>query len=462
MNGEIRDFIAKEKTQRSTERAADGGLPAFSDEALALRFAEQHQHDLRYVAAWGKWLRWDGAHWCFDSTLHAFDRAREICREAAEHRNKPHIRAMLASAKTVAAIERLAKADRRTAATADQWDVDPWLLNTPDGIIDLKSGQLRSHLPEDYLTKITSVGPNASCPTPLWLKFLAHITGSDIDLIAFLRRMLGYAMTGITNEHAMFFAHGTGGNGKGTLVGAVAGILGDYHTAAPIETFTDTKVERHPTELAGLRGARLVTATETEEGRRWAESRIKELTGGDKISARFMRQDFFEYVPQFKLLISGNHKPGLRSVDEAIRRRFNLVPFNVTIPTDKRDKNFAERLKPEWPGILHWMVQGCLDWQRRGLAPPKAVQDATAAYLEAEDASVAWIDECCERDPEAWESSMDLFASFKAWAERAGEYGGSRKRFAQVLEGHGLVLHRHKLARGYRGLKLRGVEPTPW
>jgi putative DNA primase/helicase len=432
----------------------DTRAPPFSDEALALRFAERHECDLRYVAAWTKWLRWDGARWRFDDTLHAFDLVRQICREAAAQCNNPKICAALASAKTVSAVERLAKADRRLAATVDQWDLDPWLLNTPGGVVDLTTGRLRPHRLEDYMTKITDVAPDASCAIPTWLKFLERVMAGDADLVAFLGRMLGYALTGATNEHAIFFAYGTGANGKTVLVRTAAGIMGDYHTTAPIETFTDTKGERHPTDVAGLRGARLVTATETEEGRRWAESRIKALTGGDKIAARFMRQDFFEYAPQFKLLISGNHKPGLRSVDEAIRRRFYLVPFNITIPRAERDATLLGRLKSEWPGVLHWMIQGCLEWQRRGLAMPKAVHEATTAYLEAEDAVAAWIDECCDRDRNAWESSKALFDSWKAWADRAGEYAGSQKRFVQALETHGLAQERHARARGYRGLRI--------
>ena len=177
--------------------------------------------------------------------------------------------------------------------------------------------------------------PAGKCP--IWLQFLAEITGGDQNLQDFLQRMFGYALTGVTTEHALFFLYGTGGNGKSVFINTISGILAEYHKPAPIETFTASQSERHPTDLAGLRGARCVTAVETEEGRRWAESKIKALTGGDRISARFMRQDFFEYVPQFKLIIAGNHKPGLSSVDEAIRRRFNLIPFTVTIPPEKRD-----------------------------------------------------------------------------------------------------------------------------
>jgi putative DNA primase/helicase len=203
-----------------------------------------------------------------------------------------------------------------------------------------------------------------------------------------------------------------------------------------------------------LRGARLVTAIETEEGRRWAESRIKSLTGGDKISARFMRQDFFEYTPQFKLIIAGNHRPGLKSVDEAIRRRFNLIPFTVTIPPDERDETLPEKLKAELPGIMQWMIDGCVDWQERGLAPPDVVTKATAAYLEAEDALAAWIEEAGQRDPNAWEKSSDVFASWAAWATKAGEYVGPMKRFLGVFETKGFTYERRKDGRGYRGLRL--------
>jgi putative DNA primase/helicase len=248
--------------------------------------------------------------------------------------------------------------------------------------------------------------------------------------------MTGYSLTGDTSEHALFFACGIGANGKSTFLNAVSGMLGEYHRTAPIETFVATQTDRHPTDLAGLRGARMVSAVETEEGRRWAESKIKSLTGGDKVSARFMRQDFFEYVPQFKLLIAGNHKPSLRTVDDAIRRRFHMIPFAVTIPPEQRDTTLGDRLKEEWPGILTWAIEGCIEWQEKGLAAPTAVLDATKKYLEAEDAINSWIDECCERDHRAWTNSTELFASWKAWADRSGEEAGSQKSFVQKLDSY--------------------------
>ncbi len=309
---------------------AEPAPPGFSDEALALKFADEHANDLRYVAKWGRWLFFDGMRWQFDDTLHAFDLARKICRSAAAACRHPKLAANLASAKTVAAVERLAKADRRLAATVDQWDADPWLLNTPDGVIDLKAGRMRPHRTDDYMTNITAVGPDGDCP--LGERVVARAMGDDPALIAYLQRLFGYALTGSTREHMLGFGYGTGANSKSVILTTIARILGGYHRTAPIETFTEARGERHPTDLAMLRGARLVTAMETEEGRRWAESRIKTLTGGDRISARFMRQDFFEYDPQFTLIIAGNHKPSLRSVDEAIRRRFHLIPFSRDDP----------------------------------------------------------------------------------------------------------------------------------
>jgi putative DNA primase/helicase len=435
-------------------------IPSTADESLAEQFASEHADDLRYVAVWGRWFEWEGRRWRADDTLRAYDLARALCRKVANVIADTRESVKIASAQKVAAVERMAKADRRIAATVEQWDLDPWLLNTPTGVMDLRTGAMRSADPADYMTKITAAAPGGDCPT--WLAFLHRITAGDGELIAFIQRMLGYALTGTTREHAMFFGYGTGANGKSVLLSTVSGILGNYHTTAPIETFTASAQERHPTDLAGLRGARLVTATETEEGRRWAESKIKALTGGDKISARFMRQDFFEFTPSFKLMIAGNHKPGLRSVDEAIRRRIHLIPFTVTIPPAERDHTLTDKLRTEWPGILAWMIAGCLKWQAEGLQPPKAVRDATTHYLDAEDALGAWLDERCERDPAAWTARDDLFRSWSMWATAAGEFVGSSRKFLSALETRGFEDARQNNRRGFRGLRLRPMQmPLP-
>ncbi len=446
-----------------TERGETVGdrAPATSEEALALLFAETHSSDMRYVAKWGFWFEYDGTRWRQDDTLHAFDLARKICRAAAAACNEGKVSIILANKKTVAAVEALAKSDRRIAATIDQWDADPWVMNSPGGIIDLRTGKLGRHDPLGYLTKIATVAPDGDAACDRWNAVLHRATGGDVDLQSFMRRMFGYSLTGDISAHALFFMYGTGANGKSVILDTVPRIMGDYHKVAPIETFTASTSDRHPTELAGLRGARLVTAIETEEGRRWAESRIKSLTGGDKIAARFMRQDFFEFTPQFKLIIAGNHKPGLRSVDEAIRRRFHLIPFTVTIPPEERDLHLKEKLEAEAPGILRWMINGCLEWQRTGLQPPAAVLNATAAYLESEDAIAVWMDDCCDRDGRAWTSSTDLFASWCSWAKRAGEFEGSARRFAQTLEARGIEPVRKMNGRGFAGISLRPAIVTP-
>ncbi len=409
----------------------DGRPSGFTDEGLALTFTDRHGTTLRYVAGWGRWMLWTGSVWKADGTLHVFDLSRALCRRASMECNEAKMAASVASAKTVAAVERLAKADRQHAATVDQWDANAWLLNTPGGTVDLKTGKMRRHRPEDFLTKSTSVGPGGACP--MWLTFLQRITDGDSELQAYLQRMAGYCLTGSIREHALFFGYGTGANGKGVCINTLSGIMGEYAAIAQMETFTASQSDRHPTDLAMLRGARLVTAQETEEGRRWAESRIKAMTGGDPITARFMRQDFFTYAPCFKLLIAGNHRPALRGVDEAIRRRMNLVPFAVRIPPEERDKDLPEKLVEEWPGILKWAIDGCLEWQRIGLAPPAAVTEATAEYLDAEDAPANWLTECCVQHPTLHSSSSMLFKSWRDWAETAGEFPGSQKGFVQKL-----------------------------
>jgi putative DNA primase/helicase len=264
--------------------------PEFSDDALALEFTARHANELRYVAKWGIWLYWDGTRWKFEETLKAFDLARAVAREYANACGRPDAKLKIASAAKVAAIEKLTRGDRRHAATVDQWDINLWLLNTPGGIIDLRTGNNLPHDPKRYMTKITAVAPGGDCP--LWHKFLNEITGDNAELQNFLQRISGYALTGSIQEHALFFFYGTGGNGKGVFLNTLTAILHDYAAVASMEAFVVTQGDRHPTDLAGLRGARLVTAQETERGRRWAESKVKALTGGDPVTARLMRQDF--------------------------------------------------------------------------------------------------------------------------------------------------------------------------
>ena len=434
--------------------------PQFSEDALALRFSRKYADELRYVHRWGTWMRWDGMRWAEDRTLDIFDLARGVCRQASAECGDPQKfqAAKLASKATSAAVERMAASDRCHAATAEQWDGNPWLLNTPTGTIDLNTGEVQPHRRADYLTKSTAVGPGGDCV--LWLQFLNRITGGDPELQAFLQRMVGYCLTGSTREQGFFFVYGTGANGKSVFLKVVSGLLGGYARTAPASVFTASTSEHHPTDLAGLRGARFVTAIETEEGARWAESKIKAFTGGDKIAARFMHGDFFEFWPEGKLVIAGNHKPGLRSVDRAMRRRLHLVPFTVTIPESERDPLLEEKLREEFPGILSWAIHGCLDWQRRRLAPPASVRDATEEYFACEDTLRGWIEERCFVEGARWASSGTLFADWAAWCQGNGENPRTQKWFAQQLEDRGFKPQRTNRARGFNGLGLQRTSVT--
>ena len=439
--------------------------PRFSETALAMRFSAEHVDDLRYVNMWGKWMGWDGCRWSEDATLHVWAKVRDICcaasQECVDNDVKQREAIRLTSAQTVTAVEKLARCDRRQAATIEQWDANLWELNTPGGIVDLLTGGLRAATPEDYCTKIAGSAPGGECPR--WVEFLDRVTGGNLELQQFLQRMVGYCLTGSTREHSLFFFYGTGANGKSVFLNTIGELLGDYSKVAPVASFTATTTEQHPTDLAGLRGARFVSAIETEDGRWWAEAKIKSLTGGDKITARFMRQDFFEYVPQFKLIVAGNHKPGLRNVDEALRRRLHLVPFVVTIPEGERDPQLCEKLRTEFPGILQWAIEGCLAWQRDGLSAPEIVKNATADYLAGEDAIARWLDERCVVDSKCWSSSTALYTDFKGWCQEAGERERTLKAFTQALEDRKFKRERTRAAKGFSniGLKADTVPDVP-
>ncbi len=415
--------------------------PELSDDALALEYVDQTDGKVRYVARAGTWYRWIGTVWAPDDTLYVYNDVRQVCRAAAMRLEKPQ--KFIASATTVSHVERMARSDRRVSAKITQWDSDPWLLNTPDCTINLKTGERKPNAATDYITKTTAIGPgNDGCP--MFLKFLDEITKDNKELQAYLQRIFGYCLTGSIREHAMFFFYGHGANGKSVLLETVAGTMQGYREVSDSSTFTHSKTDRHPTELAKLLGARLVTAIETEEGRRWNESRIKSLTGGDVITARFMRCDFFDFAPEFKIIVAGNHKPSIRTVDVAIERRFNLVPFTVNIPKEKQDDQLVEKLKAEWPGILQWMVEGCLAWQEKGLNPPQIVRDATSDYLASEDTIKNWMDERCEISGELSVDTSKLFEDFRTWCDDNKEFAPSQKEFSEKLAVKGDALGFHK------------------
>lgn len=435
-----------------------------TEDAAALSFVRCNP-SLRYIHSWGRWVIWDGTVWKLDETVTVYDLIRTHCRESSEWAAQTNAdQKKICSPGFVAGVERFCKSDRRYATTAKQFDADDWKLNTPDGIVSLADGKLNPHDKNEYCTKITAVGPKGRCP--IWLEFLAVVTKGDSELIAYLQRLVGYCLTGSTREHSLHFFYGPGANGKTTLFNTIFGILNDYAINAPAETFIESRNDRHPTELAMLDGPRIVLAQETESGRKWAETRIKALTGGEQISARRMRQDFYTYQPKFKLLIAGNHKPTLSAVDEASRRRFHVIPFTVTIPPKQRDKSLFDKLRLEWPGILAWAIEGCAEYcSADGLKPPARVIEATNDYLRSQDVLHEWLDKECECDPEYWEAPTLLFNSWKEWTKKADEPVGRQNQFNERLQGAGFQQARDN-ARGrhWAGIrcKRREIQEQSW
>jgi putative DNA primase/helicase len=425
------------------------------EDAAALIFAAQHERDYRYVSFTSKWMQWRGFGWIVENTLAAFDAVRALCRAGGK-----------GDAKTVSHVEKLARSDRRLAATIEQWDADPYLLATPGGAVDLKTGELRPARPEDYCSKQAAVAPADGEPV-LWLAFLNKIFNGDQELIAFLQPWCGYCLTGDVSEHCFLFLYGSGRNGKGTFCRTLLGILADYACGSQIELFIQPKGERHPTDEARLYKKRLTVAQETPKGQAWNEAKVKNMSGGDPITASFMRQDFFDFWPEFKIIIAGNHKPRLKIVDEAIRARLLLIPFLVTIDEAERDPQLTEKLREEWPLILRWMIAGCLDWRKNSLRVPKSVRESSANYFHEQDHIAHWLDERTERKAFSFTPGADLFKDFEAWlSDLLGEDAdpGSQRAFTLALQERGITYANPKPARGEkraRGFKGLTLKPKP-
>lgn len=422
--------------------------PEFSEDALAEKFTERYAEDLIYCGSWGSWLEWKGTQWEKDETHRALHYARIVARDASNdilkrtdlgdkrHKMAPAI----VTRRTIGNIEGIAKTDPRHAVRPQQFDSDPWLLNTPDGVVDLRTGQLRPARRSDFVTKVTAVGPNNRKPT-IWLNYLEQATDGDAELAGYLQRIAGYCLTGSIAEHAFFFCYGGGGNGKGIYKDFLDWMLNSYARAANIDTFIDHRFARHSAELAFFQGARLVTSTEPPEGARWAEGRIKAMTGGDPITANFMHQNPFTFAPLFKLLFTGNHRPQLNAVDAAIKRRLYLIPFDFKVTEENRDYALPDKIREpeEAGGILNWMIEGCMEWQRTMLKPPKRVIYATNEYLETEDRVGRFIAEKCEIGKHHRVRTALLFIKYKEWAHENSEFTLPKKRFLNLLRGKGYV-----------------------
>ena len=431
------------------------------------RLVRSDGDNIRYLYEMKKWMGWDGERWILDDDGKVMRLAKQtaigINNEAAEISDdnlrsdaQKHAR-ISESLRSLNAMIDLAKTEDGIPLSACNLDTDNYVLGVNNGVISLKSGTLVSGPTKDlYLTKRATVtyDPAAQCPT--WLTFLDQVLGGDDGLIRFIQRSIGYSLTGDTSEQVLFFLYGIGANGKSTFVNTLQTILGDYAQQAQVSTFMTKGKGSINNDTARLKGSRFVGTTETEEGSRFNESELKQLTGGDTITARFLHQEYFQFKPNFKLWISGNHKPYIQGNDIGIWRRIRLVPFEVSVAPEQQDKDLNAKLLAESSGILNWALEGCRLWLAEGLGGCDVVDKATRAYKSEMDVISGWITECCTEGVNVKTPSSVLYESFKLWAISNGEYVVNNRKFKQKLEEKGIHFSRTSKGSVYSGLKLQG------
>lgn len=434
-----------------------------TDTGNATRFIHLHGDVVRYVAKWKKWLVWDGTRWKVDDSGKLYRLAKDvprlIYREASkvkeEAKRKEHAKWGLSTENVSRLNNLVALCEHELPVDPDQLDSDNYLIGCKNGVLDLRTFELYPHSPDRLITKQVSVNYNPKAKCPMWRDFLDTITAGNKVLQLFLRRAIGYSLTGCTDEQVLFFMYGTGANGKSTFINTIKLLLGDYAKQTPTETLMKKDNRSINNDVAALKGSRLIAAIETDEGQRLAESFIKQITGGDVVAARFLYGEFFEFVPAFKVWLAGNHKPAIRGSDHGIWRRIRLIPFTVTIPDDKKDKDLPEKLKSELEGIFEWAVQGCYDWQTQGLDAPKEVLMATEEYRSEMDIIANFLSECCVIEPTAHTTNTGLYSHYKAWCAEAGENASSQRKFTQRLTERGFVQERITTARLWKGIGIK-------
>jgi putative DNA primase/helicase len=439
-----------EPSETFNEHAAVVG--PITEDSLARGFAAAQRDKLRHVD--GQWLQWSGKVWKPCPRVTVVQSIRDFSALLARGRGLTDDK-RLNSLRMFKAIEELARGDHRLQLSSAALDRSPMLLNTPSGIVDLGTGEVRPSDPGEHLSQMTAATPRGTCPR--WTRFIDEVTQGDKELAAYLARVAGYCLTGDTREQVFFFLHGSGSNGKSTFVSVIAAVVGSYAKAAPSETFTASRLDRHPTELASLRGARLVTALEMDRGRAWNESRLKGLTGSEKLSARWMNGDFFEFAPVCKVIFAGNHLPRTRP-DKAMQRRLQRIPFMAEFSGARRTKGIEAQLLEERDGILGWMIEGCIEWQKSGLAPPTAVADASRSYFEEADLIGRWLADRCSIEEGNRTKSRDLYSDYRSWAEQAGLAPLSEPEFVGDIKARGFKDYRTSAERGIQQLVLRGED----
>lgn len=423
-----------------------------TDLGNAKRLVARYGDKIRYCFPWKKWLCWDGKAWRIDDDGHilrlAKDTIKNIYQEASQisdsdHRGKVAKWAIKSEEeKKLKSMVSLAQSEPGIPIYPQVLDANPYLLNCSNGTIDLKVGELKPHTRKDFITKTIPIEYKPDTDCPRWIEFLETIFHWNYDLISYVQSAVGYSLTGDISEQCFFLLHGVGANGKSTFLNCIAELLGEFSQTTDFETFLIKKNDGGiRNDIARMKGQRLITAIESEGERRLAESMVKQLTGGDTISARFLFAEFFDFKPTFKIWLAANHKPNIRGTDYAIWRRIRLIPFDVTIPEDKRDSKLAEKLRAELPGILAWAVQGCLEWQKNGLQTPNEVKSATNKYQGEMDVVGLFLNECCLVKPESPEVktvSSELYEVYKDWCGQNGEFALDNRKFGRRLSEKGL------------------------
>lgn len=433
-----------------------------TDLGNAERLIAQYGDNLRFDVNLGRWLMWNGRYWEPDQLGNVERFARECVRSMyndldgldskAKDALYKHIKGS-ESRQRLDAMIYLAKNCSGIPVMSDNLDTNKWLLNCNNGVVDLTNGALSEHRRDDLITHSIDMDyhPAATCPT--WKRFLNDIFSEDKELIDFVQRACGYSLTGDTSEQCFFILHGSGSNGKSTFINVLSDILHDFHRKIDTKTLLSSDREGIPNDIARLRGARLVTAIEATPGKRLAEALLKELVGQDIMSARFLRQEYFDFRPQLKLWLAVNHLPHIDGQDHGIWRRVRIIPFNVQFGDEtgtnaaarNKDKGLPEKLKLEYPGILTWMIKGCLLWQTSGLGNANAVRMSTEKYKDDMDVLAGFISECCLVDPERSCRAADLYDTYKRWADRHGErFPMNQRLFSQRLEERGTFTRKRR------------------
>lgn len=440
-----------------------------TDTGNSERLAARHGRNIRHNHSRKKWLVWSGTHWIVDGDgaieRLAKDTVRAIPGEAKGRPEPIYSEILKHAIASESAVRRramvdLARSEPGIPILPEQLDTDPWLLNMANGTFDLRTGRLGRHDRRDLITRCLSTPyrPSAQCPT--WLQFLDRIFAGNADLIAYVQRIAGYSLTGSIREQAIFILFGAGENGKSTFLVTLSTLLEAYAVSANTDTFLEVKSDRIREDVAALEGARLVSASESAEGRRLSEVLVKQLTGGEKMRARRLHENGYEFQPVCKLWFSLNHRPRIVGTDHAIWRRIRLIPFNVTIPKEERDRSLPEKLRAEFPGILAWAVQGCREWLEHGEHPPANVLEATQEYRRDMDVLGDWLETCCVARPDVSTPARQLYESYSAYCERSGDKPVTQRSFGGKLTERGFGEKRTETTRYRTGIGILSSEPS--